>query len=307
MYVCMLISQSFLHCIQIRISNLRVKPGSFEYELYQWVSSGKELTDDQLSKLYRVSEEKDRTFESTHEAVIVAAHSAEDMGWLVNQHQYPYIVYTKSQEAAQLNPHFRYLSVNLGTEAFAYLTYIVEEYYKLPEVVAFVHGHETSWHQGVNVLQILQSLGNLSQITYRSLSDRGPWHCFELQGQARCQKEERQSKEASCLEEESALVIHDIRSLERYFSFYLSVSRKEMPTYMIIKCCAQYLIHRRVIQARPLEFYKNTLQNMYNRALKEDLYSEVPRQIGLDFEFMSFKFFTGLDDECEMKRLSGMA
>lgn len=40
----------------------------------------------------------------------------------------------------------------------AYLTYIIDNYYNLPEYIGFIHGHETGWHQAVPMPFLLQAV-----------------------------------------------------------------------------------------------------------------------------------------------------
>lgn len=77
--------------------------------------------------------------------ILVVAHHNEDLDWLdlfIGQ-QIPHIVYTRSSD-----PLIRHsISVNKGREPVVYLRYIVDHYSTLPSLIAFVHGHRTSWHQ----------------------------------------------------------------------------------------------------------------------------------------------------------------
>ncbi|KAH7134034.1 hypothetical protein EDB81DRAFT_886838 [Dactylonectria macrodidyma] len=41
---------------------------------------------------------------------------------------------------------WNYLSQNKGNEAMTYLTYLIDHYDDLPEVMVFMHGHRTAWH-----------------------------------------------------------------------------------------------------------------------------------------------------------------
>ena len=42
------------------------------------------------------------------------------------------------------------IDTNTGLETAVFIKYIIENYARLPETIAFVHGHETSWHQVQN-------------------------------------------------------------------------------------------------------------------------------------------------------------
>lgn len=48
--------------------------------------------------------------------------------------------------------------LNKGNEAMAYLTYIIDHYDRLPDVVFFHHSHAKSWHQALDSLAEVTSL-----------------------------------------------------------------------------------------------------------------------------------------------------
>lgn len=87
--------------------------------------------------------------------VIVTAHFSEDLNWL-KAAPYPVVVCTKEGAATPAIPADpRCTMPNVGREATSYLKYIIEYYDELPEYVAFIHGHETAWHQTVDILQAI--------------------------------------------------------------------------------------------------------------------------------------------------------
>jgi hypothetical protein len=87
-------------------------------------------------------------------AHLVVHHFREDLSWLQNIN-FPYTIYSRSLQDGNNVVH---LNHDRGVEAYAYLQYIVDNYDALPEVVIFVHGHRTSWHQDGNIDDILNKL-----------------------------------------------------------------------------------------------------------------------------------------------------
>jgi hypothetical protein len=76
---------------------------------------------------------------------IVTSHWKEDLGWLLKS---PWPVNLIDKEGADLSPFVpKYIIPNKGKESSAYIKYIVENYENLPDHVAFIHGHETAYHQ----------------------------------------------------------------------------------------------------------------------------------------------------------------
>lgn len=80
----------------------------------------------------------------TKSLAIVSSHFNEDLNWL-KQSPWPVKVYT---HAGGTKPAISATKVlkNVGSEASAYLAYIVDNYDNLPDRVAFIHGHEHAWH-----------------------------------------------------------------------------------------------------------------------------------------------------------------
>jgi len=76
---------------------------------------------------------------------IVTSHWKEDLTWLA-QSKWPVNLIDK--EGADTSPFVpKHVIPNKGQEASAYIKYIIERYDSLPDHVAFIHGHEESWHQ----------------------------------------------------------------------------------------------------------------------------------------------------------------
>lgn len=90
---------------------------------------------------------------------IVSSHYNENIRWLSEQSKHNFVVYTKNQSDAQHQIDFSRIRKldNRGREASSYLAYIIDEYENLPEVIAFCHGHEHSWHQDRHIMDAIAS------------------------------------------------------------------------------------------------------------------------------------------------------
>ena len=80
--------------------------------------------------------------------VIVTAHYNEDLEWL-KKSKYQVVLCDKpGAKSSSFTPDKSCtLDVNKGQEASSYLKYIVENYDRLPDRIAFIHGHEETYHQ----------------------------------------------------------------------------------------------------------------------------------------------------------------
>jgi hypothetical protein len=96
---------------------------------------------------------------STGEILIVTCHNKEDLGWLARQSEYDYVVYSK-KPALLVGTGIDETKVrevaNKGREAYVYFRFMIDFYDQLPGRVAFLHGHETSWHQDAAILDAMK-------------------------------------------------------------------------------------------------------------------------------------------------------
>lgn len=95
------------------------------------------------------------TWDSNTELIIVTSHYTEDLEWL-KQSKYPVVVCSKigaNIPAIPADP--KCIIPNIGREASSYLKFIITYYDNLPEYIAFIHGHETAWHQSVDIFKAI--------------------------------------------------------------------------------------------------------------------------------------------------------
>jgi hypothetical protein len=88
---------------------------------------------------------------------ICTSHYKEDLEWLKKSE---YLVTVIHHEGGD-EPDFENVTTieNKGKEASAYLKFIIDRYESLPDHTAFIHGHETSYHQkaGRGILELIKT------------------------------------------------------------------------------------------------------------------------------------------------------
>jgi hypothetical protein len=77
--------------------------------------------------------------------IIVTNHWKEDMEWLKNS-KFPVVMVDKEGSAPSCFTPWMVLPNKGGAES-SYFKFIIENYHKLPDHIAFLHGHETAYHQ----------------------------------------------------------------------------------------------------------------------------------------------------------------
>jgi hypothetical protein len=181
---------------------------------------------------------------------IVSSHYSEDLNWLINQDKYDYVIYSKNTESFNLlNTKKIKVIPNKGLEATSYLSYIIDNYSKLPDYIAFCHGHENAWHQDEPILNVIDKYNKsddfftLNNPYFRnSLYDNCP--LFNSNDNAK-----------KCWE--------DIK----IFSEEVGL---DLPNIIEFTMCAQFIIKKECILSRDINFYKKCYDWLMNQKILED-------------------------------------
>ena len=119
---------------------------------------------------------------------------------------------------------------NIGDEALAYTTYIVQRYYTLPARIAFVHAHTSSWHSH-DLCKYLTSAS-------RSHMNMLPFNRYDATNN--CQSLSIKS---------TSWMLRSYLNWEKWFD--------EMPpAYIHFNCCAQFMTRRELIHRHSLSTWK---------------------------------------------------
>lgn len=113
--------------------------------------------------------------------VIVTSHYNEDLNWL-KKSKWPVVVVDK-EGADPTDLPVQYRIPNKGFETSSYLKYIVENYDNLPDHIAFLHGHETAWHQfhDRGLLEVIEG-ANIEKHGFIPLNNFMRWYPFANEG-----------------------------------------------------------------------------------------------------------------------------
>jgi hypothetical protein len=175
--------------------------------------------------------------------VIVSSHYKEDLAWLENS-KWPVVIYSKNPES----PHFRGQE-NVGNETTAYLLYIIQHYDNLPNYVAFIHGHEESYHQKCgNILNLIDK-AKIQEFDFISLN------CSEL----------KQDINYSCEHDTRVADIHNI--WDNHIKQYL---KYDAPYMINTDCCAQFIVSGKAIKNNNKEMYEYFYYNF------KEIFNSIP-------------------------------
>lgn len=139
-----------------------------------------------------------------------------------------------------------------GAEAMAFLSGILDEWDSLPDAMAFLHGHDSSWHSRVPNSWVLSHL--LERPPASLLSGYLGTQCREPGGEYNFRLRPNNV---------SANVHRDqpgARYLAQAWSEYFGQHLGPLPSLVSAPCCAEFVVSRAAIQRRPKEFYDGARQ-----------------------------------------------
>lgn len=192
------------------------------------------------------------------DTIIVTAHWKEDLKWL-DKKGFEVVVCNKIQsELSNIKESDYYICPkieNRGNEASAFFNFIIHNYDSLPEYVAFIHGHESAWHQRTNILDELRSRKYIGK-NYYGLNKS-------------CSYDWKKG---------NPLFNFIVENWDEYFS--VPLNRKDPPTEELFhECCAQFVTSRNQIRKITKEWY----QKWFDLCMK---YERGTFDIGMVFEYI---------------------
>jgi hypothetical protein len=151
---------------------------------------------------------------------------------VLNTNWRPRVYITDSQDAQLTIP------INRGNEAMVYLTYIIDNYQSLPDVMFFHHDHEHAWHQILSATNEVVLLNAVYILDSGYVSPRCIGTCenvIELSG--------------SYL---SVSDLDDTVTREVQIASFLFEFLGWIPSKIAAPCCAQFAVSKEVVHGRSL-------------------------------------------------------
>ena len=198
--------------------------------------------------------------------VIVTAHYNEDIEWL-KKSKYPVVLCDKpGAKSSSFTPDKSCtLDVNRGREASSYLKYIVENYDRLPDRIAFIHGHETAEHQRYPG-HILQAIDDA----------REDFDFINLNNDIHLEKSSCSTKIPESKVTTTCDFTHIFNNLMKkdWETLFKPMVGFELPEYLRFGAHSQFITTRKAIRRHSKERYQKLLdymieegQNDYDRGL----------------------------------------
>lgn len=168
--------------------------------------------------------------------VVIASTSKEDTAWLNEElPDIPKAVYVVDNPSAEFT-----VPANKGHEAMVYLTYLIDHYDNLPDVMIFLHAHRIAWHNndllGSDAAQMIKALSSNYVQRRKYVNMRCHWdpgcpdwmHPFNPSNRTDISKPE---------ERELAAAFKEI------------FPDRPVPETMATPCCAQFALSREAVHS----------------------------------------------------------
>lgn len=169
--------------------------------------------------------------------LVVPRMKGDDISWIANElPRLNTTVYTANDPSAPLHP-----PKNKGHEVMVYLTYIIDHYHKLPDVVIFMHAHRWTHHNnellGNDATQMIRRLSNahVSRQGYVNMRCRWVPGCPEWL--------HPDSRDENLSKQEEAVLLDSWNEL---------FPSRPLPVTLSQPCCAQFALSRQRIHSIPL-------------------------------------------------------
>ena len=186
--------------------------------------------------------------------LVMGRLAKDDIAWLDEEVQIPlnrsiYVVDDPDIYDDSDPHHLNSIPLNKGHEGMVYLTYIIDHYASLPDVMLFFHPHRYTWHN--NVLLDLDNARMIRQMSAAHITRVGymPGRCHHDPGCPNWLHLDRPEAEWDLIK----------KGEEPYFTSQvwqeLHPWTQHLPASISGPCCAQFAVSRDRVLAQPLSEY----------------------------------------------------
>ena len=201
-------------------------------------------------------------------ALVVIARSQEVVKWMEDVRsdwtQYLYIVTEDVNSNGTLS-----VPADRGNEAMRYLSFIIDNYDSLPDIIAFRHGHNGSWHQAFDSAAEINNL-NLTTVRSRGYQnfncETSRWGCEQHIYLA----DKQEAEKAGNGETDGPLPGRSEPAVDAgIYEVWDSWFGIPMPQDVTSACCAQFVVMKAAVHGRPREKYIELRQWLINTTLAD--------------------------------------
>lgn len=213
--------------------------------------------------------------------LVIPRTTKEDISWMDKEiPDVEKVVYVADDPTAPLHP-----PANKGHEAIVYLTYIIDNYDKLPDIMLFMHAHQRTWHNNdvlnSDAAEMIRQLSSERVIREGYMNMRCQWYpgCPDWMHPG--------NMEFDVYKTEQVLIA---KAWVEIFPF------DPVPDVLAQPCCSQFALSRERVLSIPkaqFEFYRNWIMTT---KLKDFISGRV-------WEYMWQYAFTGKNYWCPVEHV----
>lgn len=185
--------------------------------------------------------------------IVMGKMKFEETEWVKELSDWQNAVYCVDLKEGEKCPTGYTTKMNRAKEAMPYLTYIIDHYTELPDIMAFVHAHRSgmpaAWH---NDAPDHDAVIMLSQLRTETVLKRGyvNMRCIDEVG---CPAEIQPFRDPPLKEKHTEHAFPYFYA--QFFDASFDVMFDQIPT-VATPCCGQFAVSREQVQKNPLALYK---------------------------------------------------
>lgn len=227
------------------------------------------------SIIFQLQTQYQRQYQNISRTLVVGHTKSEDVSWVTEE-----LPNIETAVYSVDNPKKPFVvTKNKGNEAMIYLTYIIDHYHDLPDVVLFFHAHRKAWHN--NYLFDNDSVKTILQLDPEEVVRKGYVN-------TRCQRNPGCPSCAGALKADSPTTKLDKHINSNWQALH---QVRTMPSKIGQPCCAQFAASRKAILARPLSSYIHYRDWLMKTPLSDRISGQI-------FEFSWQYIFGGVAEYC---------
>lgn len=213
--------------------------------------------------------------------LVIAKTKREDVRWMEAElADQPKAIYVADDPTAPLHP-----PKNKGHEVMVYLSWIIDNYDSLPDVVIFMHAHQYTWHNddllGHNAADMVKRLNHHRVWRQGFVNMRCNWFpgCPDWMHPRETERNANKQEEILLAKSWSELFPLD-----------------PIPSVLAQPCCAQFALSRERIQAKPYAQYLWYRNWLFSTKLQDSMSGRI-------WEYVWQFVFTGNNEYCPKEHI----
>lgn len=183
-------------------------------------------------------------------ALVLVARNHDSIQWMEDVHSEEWTRYTYIASEDTNPNNTLHVPANKGNEVMRYLSFIIDNYDSLPNIIAFRHGHEHAWHQEFDSAA---QINNLNLTTVRSRRYQNFDCVFGREQHMYLAETQRKENASDSTIKKSLSTRSDPPVNAAIYEYWDAFFGTPMPEDLTASCCAQFVVVKEAVYSRPKE------------------------------------------------------